>query len=133
MRQDDAGSRGPTSHPPTSGTVEFEGIDITKLAKDEVRKLRPKMQIIFQDPISSLDSRMRVRDIVAEPLVASGEKNREVISEKVESILGKVGLSKDAMRRFPHQFSGGQRQRIGIARALVCNRRFLVLTSRRVP
>jgi oligopeptide/dipeptide ABC transporter ATP-binding protein len=113
--------------PPTSGTVEFEGIDITKLAKDEVRKLRPRMQIIFQDPISSLDSRMRVRDIVAEPLVASGEKNREVISEKVESILGKVGLSKDAMRRFPHQFSGGQRQRIGIARALVCNPRFLVL------
>lgn len=113
--------------PPTSGKIVFEDIDVTRLPKDEVRKLRSKMQIVFQDPISSLDPRMRVRDIVAEPLVAAGEKNRDVISEKVESILQKVGLSRDATSRFPHQFSGGQRQRIGIARALVCNPRFLVL------
>lgn len=113
--------------PPTSGTIEFEGTDITRLPKHDVQKLRSKMQIIFQDPISSLDPRMRVRDIVAEPLVATGEKNRSVILEKVRSILEKVGLSSDTMNRFPHQFSGGQRQRIGIARALVCDPKFLVL------
>jgi len=113
--------------PPTSGRIEFEGVDITQLPKNELRRLRSKMQIIFQDPISSLDPRMRVRDIVAEPLVATGEKNRPLILEKVRSILEKVGLSSDTMNRFPHQFSGGQRQRIGIARALVCNPRLLVL------
>lgn len=113
--------------PPTSGTIEFEGTDITRLPKHDLQKLRSKMQIIFQDPISSLDPRMRVRDIVAEPLVATGEKNRSGILENVRSILEKVGLSSDTMNRFPHQFSGGQRQRIGIARALVCNPKFLVL------
>jgi peptide/nickel transport system ATP-binding protein len=113
--------------PPTSGTIEFEGTDITRLPKRDVRKLRSKMQIIFQDPISSLDPRMRVRDIVAEPLVATGERNRSLILEKVRSMLEKVGLSSDTMNRFPHQFSGGQRQRIGIARALVCNPALLVL------
>jgi len=113
--------------PPTSGAIEFEGVDITQLPKNEVRQLRSKMQIIFQDPISSLDPRMRVRDIVAEPLVATGQKNHDVILGKVRSILDKVGLSSDAMSRFPHQFSGGQRQRIGIARALVCDPHFLVL------
>ena len=113
--------------PPTSGTIEFEGTDITRLPKHDVQKLRSKMQIIFQDPISSLDPRMRVRDIVAEPLVATGEKNRSMILENVRSILEKVGLSSDTMNRFPHQFSGGQRQRIGIARALVCDPKFLVL------
>ncbi len=113
--------------PPTSGTIKFEGTDITQLPKQDVRKLRSRMQIIFQDPISSLDPRMRVRDIVAEPLVATGEKNRSEILEKARSILEKVGLSSDTMNRFPHQFSGGQRQRIGIARALVCDPEFLVL------
>jgi oligopeptide/dipeptide ABC transporter ATP-binding protein len=113
--------------PPTSGTIEFEGTDITRLAKQDVRKLRSKMQIIFQDPISSLDPRMRVRDIVAEPLVGAGEKDHGAIMERVRSMLEKVGLSRDTMNRFPHQFSGGQRQRIGIARALVCNPKFLVL------
>lgn len=113
--------------PPTSGTVEFEGVDIAQLPKHEIRKLRSKMQIVFQDPVSSLDPRMRVRDIVAEPLVATGEKDRDMVTNMVETTLEKVGLSTDAMSRFPHQFSGGQRQRIGIARALICNPKFLVL------
>jgi oligopeptide/dipeptide ABC transporter ATP-binding protein len=112
---------------PTSGTIQFEGVEITKLRRHEVRKLRSKMQIIFQDPVSSLDPRMRVRDIVAEPLIGAGERDRDMVYKKVESILQRVGLSSDTMSRFPHQFSGGQRQRIGIARALVCNPRFLVL------
>jgi peptide/nickel transport system ATP-binding protein/oligopeptide transport system ATP-binding protein len=112
---------------PTSGKILFDGNDITALPESEVRALRTKMQIVFQDPISSLDPRMRVRDIVAEPLVGAGEKDRTVMRQKTEAILEKVGMSRDAMNRFPHQFSGGQRQRIGIARALIGNPEFLVL------
>jgi len=113
--------------PPTSGNVRFQDKELTTLPKDELRKLRPRIQIVFQDPISSLDSRMRVRDIVAEPLVAAEITDRAEIRDKVQGMLEKVGLSQDAMNRFPHQFSGGQRQRIGIARALVCGPEFLVL------
>lgn len=113
--------------PPTSGRIRFEDKEITELSKNELRNLRPKMQIVFQDPISSLDPRMRVRDIVSEPLVAAGVTDRAVLRENVQGMLEKVGLSNDAMNRFPHQFSGGQRQRIGIARALVCSPEFLIL------
>jgi len=113
--------------PPTSGNVRFQDKELTTLSKDELRKLRPRIQIVFQDPISSLDSRMRVRDIVAEPLVAAEMNDRTEIRNKVQAMLEKVGLSQDAMNRFPHQFSGGQRQRIGIARSIVCDPEFLVL------
>lgn len=86
-----------------------------------IRRLRDKMQIVFQDPYSSLDLRMRIRDIVAEPLQAHGMKNRRERYERVEALLEAVGLGAHHMNRFPHEFSGGQRQRIGIARALALN------------
>ncbi len=86
-----------------------------------IGNLRDKMQIVFQDPFSSLDPRMRIRDIVAEPLQAHGMRSRKERYERVESLLEAVGLGSHLMNRFPHEFSGGQRQRIGIARALSLN------------
>ncbi|WP_425837951.1 ATP-binding cassette domain-containing protein [Streptomyces fractus] len=100
---------------PTSGTVEVEGRDITRLRERKLRFVRERLQLVFQDPMSSLDPRMKVGDIVAEPLVAQGIGNRK---ERVAELLESVGLGADAARRYPHQFSGGQRQRVSIARAL---------------
>jgi peptide/nickel transport system ATP-binding protein len=100
---------------PTSGTVEVDGLEISALPERRLRPLRERLQLVLQDPMSSLDPRMRVRDIVAEPLVAQGHtRNRERVGE----LLRAVGLSEEAADRYPHQFSGGQRQRISIARAL---------------
>jgi peptide/nickel transport system ATP-binding protein len=100
---------------PTSGRVLIEGQDISGLPERRLGFLRQRLQIVFQDPMGSLDPRMRVRDIVAEPLVAQGIKGRRA---RVEELLEAVGLPAEAADRYPHQFSGGQRQRISIARAL---------------
>ncbi len=111
---------------PTSGKVFFEGSDLSTAGKSELRQLRRKMQIIFQDPFASLNPRMRVRDIVTEPIVIHGLARQNKLDERGAALLQKVGLSLDALRRYPHEFSGGQRQRIGIARALASGPMFVV-------
>ncbi|GAC1664546.1 MAG: dipeptide ABC transporter ATP-binding protein [Candidatus Limnocylindrales bacterium] len=103
---------------PTAGTITFAGRDITTISADELRPLRRKMQIIFQDPFGSLNPRMPVSDIIGEGLFAQGMKDRKARNKKVEDSLELVGLRREYTRRYPHEFSGGQRQRIGIARAL---------------
>jgi oligopeptide transport system ATP-binding protein len=103
---------------PTAGTINFAGRDITSISHDELRPLRRKMQIIFQDPFGSLNPRMPVSDIIGEGLFAQGMKDHKARDKKVEDSLELVGLRREYTRRYPHEFSGGQRQRIGIARAL---------------
>jgi oligopeptide transport system ATP-binding protein len=104
---------------PTSGEVIFEGRDLTKLGEDELRAVRRKMQVIFQDPYSSLNPRMTVGQIIAEPLAVHGiVTERKSRAQRVREILSHVGLLPQHADRYPHQLSGGQRQRVGIARAL---------------
>ena len=100
---------------PTSGSIRFAGREIAGRPERELRFLRREMQIVFQDPMGSLNPRMRVRDIICEPLVVQGHRDR---AGRLRELLAAVGLQPDAGDRFPHQFSGGQRQRISIARAL---------------
>ncbi len=111
---------------PTSGKIYFEGRDLNTLGKEELRGLRKKMQIIFQDPFASLNPRMRVGEIITEPLVIHGLARDRELEERGAALLQKVGLPVDALRRYPHEFSGGQRQRIGIARALASGPTFMV-------
>jgi oligopeptide transport system ATP-binding protein len=106
---------------PTSGSIVFNGTDISRLKPNELRKHRRKMQMIFQDPSASLDPRMTVGSIIGEPLNIYGVGNREERSERVKELLRVVGLNSYFTNRYPHEFSGGQRQRIGIARSLALN------------
>jgi oligopeptide/dipeptide ABC transporter ATP-binding protein len=111
---------------PTTGTIRFEGRDITSLGRRELRPLRRRMQIIFQDPYSSLNPRLTVGSMLAEPLAIHGIATGAKARERVAELLGQVGLSPDHAGRYPHEFSGGQRQRIGIARALAVEPRLIV-------
>jgi ABC-type glutathione transport system ATPase component len=111
---------------PTSGSIRFEGRDLLAADRGQLRALRRDMQIIFQDPFASLDPRMRVEDVIAEPLVIHEKLSTAARRLRVVELLRAVGLDESALRRFPHEFSGGQRQRMGIARALALRPKFIV-------
>ena len=108
--------------PPTAGSVLFDGVDVAKLGGEDLRVMRRRMQMIFQDPLGSLDPRQSVQSILVEGMRAHGlDTGAESTSKRLRELLSAVGLPSSALRKFPHEFSGGQRQRIGIARALTVN------------
>ncbi|GAA0351700.1 ABC transporter ATP-binding protein [Bacillus horti] len=111
----------------TEGDVIFEGVDVHKLSKNKLRSLRPKMQLVFQDPFSSLNPRLRIGDSIGEALLDHGLTSKSELRDRVHEVLKICGLQPYHIDRYPHEFSGGQRQRVGIARALILNPDFIVL------
>ncbi len=112
--------------PVTKGEIDFEGQSVVRLKQNDLRVLRRKMQIIFQDPFASLNPRMTIGDIIAEPLRIHGIARGKAVDERVQDLLKRVGLRPYHANRYPHEFSGGQRQRVGIARALAVDPKFIV-------
>ena len=111
---------------PTAGEIHFEDVDLVKLRREELRKMRRKMQMIFQDPYASLNPRMTVEQIVGEPLIVHSAATGKEVHDRVEHLLETVGLNPAFATRYPHEFSGGQRQRIGVARALALQPSFII-------
>ncbi|MBR6970662.1 MAG: ABC transporter ATP-binding protein, partial [Firmicutes bacterium] len=112
---------------PTRGQVFFEGKDLGKMGAEELRSQRKQMQMVFQDPYASLNPRLRVRDLIAEPLITHKvNKTAKEDTDRVEDLMRKCGIRPEFMYRYPHQFSGGQRQRVSIARALALNPKLII-------
>lgn len=111
---------------PTSGEVIFDGINLSTKDKKQQKNLRKRMQIVFQNPYSSLNPRMKIQEILTEPFIVHKEGSKESIKQRIKELADMTGLSTDSLRRYPHEFSGGQRQRIVIARALALNPAFIV-------
>lgn len=112
--------------PPTSGKVYFEGRDISKMNKKELKAMRREMQFIFQDPYASLNPRMTIGEIISEPMVIHGIGTPEERIERVRELLDVVGLNPEHINRYPHEFSGGQRQRVGIARSFILRPKLII-------
>jgi len=111
---------------PTAGAIRFDGQDMSRLGREELRRMRQDMQMIFQDPFESLNSRHTVGNILEEPFIIHGIGTSKERQKTTKALLGKVGLNENAVSRFPHEFSGGQRQRIGIARAIALNPKLVI-------
>ena len=112
---------------PTAGEVRYDGVDVLRASGGEMRAMRRRMQVVFQDPYAALNPRMRVREILAEPFAIHDERPEGGLAVRLREMLRTVGLEESSLERFPHEFSGGQRQRINIARALALRPEFVVL------